>query len=71
MVKLRPEFGGYRHSRFSLKGEDKVVAKIRITLLASKLGNGYQKAKSRHIFRDFIDATATLLISEKDRGSLG
>jgi transposase len=35
-------------------------------LLGSKLANGYQKAKSRHIFRDFIDATATLLISEKD-----
>lgn len=35
-------------------------------LLGSKLGNGYQKAKSRHIFRDFVDATATLLISEKD-----
>ncbi|MBW1673936.1 MAG: hypothetical protein JRJ45_09900 [Deltaproteobacteria bacterium] len=35
-------------------------------LLGSKLGKGYQKAKSRHIFRDFIDATATLLISEKD-----
>ena len=35
-------------------------------LLGSKLGNGYQKAKSRHIFRDFIDATATLIIDEKD-----
>jgi len=35
-------------------------------LLGSKLGNGYQKARSRHIFRDFIDATATVLISEKD-----
>ena len=29
-------------------------------LLGSKLGNRYQKAKSRHLFRDFIDATATL-----------
>jgi transposase len=35
-------------------------------LLGAKLGNGYEKAKSRHIFRDFIDATATLLISEKN-----
>jgi transposase len=35
-------------------------------LLGSKLSNGYQKAKSRHIFRDFIDATAILQISEKD-----
>jgi transposase len=35
-------------------------------LLASKLGNGYQRAKSRHIFRDFVDATATLAIKDKD-----
>jgi hypothetical protein len=35
-------------------------------LLGAKLGNGYERVKSRHIFRDFIDATATLLISEKD-----
>jgi transposase len=35
-------------------------------LLGTKLGNGYEKAKSRHIFRDFIDATATLLIGKKD-----
>jgi hypothetical protein len=35
-------------------------------LLAAKLGNGYEKAKSRHIFRDFIDATATLVINKKD-----
>jgi transposase len=35
-------------------------------LLGSKIGNGYQRAKSRHIFRDFIDATATLAISEEE-----
>jgi hypothetical protein len=35
-------------------------------LLGSKIGNGYQRAKSRHIFRDFIDATATLTISEEE-----
>jgi transposase len=35
-------------------------------LLGSKLGNRYQKAKSRHIFRDFIDATATLVITQKE-----
>jgi len=35
-------------------------------LLGSKLGNRYQKAKSRHIFRDFIDATATLVIAPKE-----
>ena len=31
-------------------------------LLADKIGNGYQTAKSRHIFRDFIDATATVTV---------
>jgi hypothetical protein len=31
-------------------------------LLASELGNGYQRAKSRHIFRDFIDAAASVTI---------
>ena len=35
-------------------------------LLGSKIGNGYQRAKSRHIFRNFIDATATLAIAEED-----
>lgn len=35
-------------------------------LLSSKIGNGYQNAKSRHIFRDFIDATATVFITEKE-----
>jgi hypothetical protein len=35
-------------------------------LLGTKLGSVYEKAKSRHIFRDFIDATATLLIGDKD-----
>lgn len=35
-------------------------------LLGSKLSNGYTKARSRHIFRDFIDANATLLIEKKD-----
>ncbi len=31
-------------------------------LLGSKLGNGYRTAKSRHIFRDFIDAAATIQV---------
>ncbi len=33
-------------------------------LLASNIGNGYQTARSRHIFRDFIDATAVVQIGE-------
>ena len=35
-------------------------------LLASQIGNGYASAKSRHIFRDLIDATATVTIGESD-----
>lgn len=35
-------------------------------LLGAKVGNGYERAKSRHIFMDLVDATATLIIGEKD-----
>lgn len=35
-------------------------------LLASQVGNGYETAKSRHIFRDFIDATAMVMIGDRD-----
>jgi transposase len=31
-------------------------------LLGSRLGNGYQNAESRHIFRDFVDATAFVMV---------
>jgi hypothetical protein len=34
-------------------------------LLSSRIGNGYQDAKSRRIFRDFIDATAKVSITEE------
>ena len=52
----------------------KVDLDLQLTLMASsfyrlfgsRLGNGYHKAKSRHIFRDFIDATATVQITEKN-----
>lgn len=32
-------------------------------LLATKIGNGYASAKSRHIFRDFIEASATITLA--------
>jgi hypothetical protein len=35
-------------------------------LLGSEIGNGYQNAKSDHLFRDFIDATAHVAVSERD-----
>ena len=52
----------------------KVNLDIQLTLMASSLyrllalriGNGYQKAKSRHLFRDFIDATAYIQITKRE-----
>ena len=35
-------------------------------LLGSQIGRGYEHAKSSHIFRDFIEATAHVMITEKD-----
>jgi hypothetical protein len=51
----------------------KVDCDLQLTLMASSLyrllgaqiGNGYRTAKSRHIFRDFIDATALVTIDEQ------
>ena len=34
-------------------------------LLAANIGNGYETAKSRHLFRDFINATATITLTEE------
>ena len=34
-------------------------------LIGSRIGRGYQTAKSRHIFRDFVEATAVVEIDEK------
>lgn len=34
-------------------------------LLAAKIGRGYERAESRHLFRDFVDATATVDIAAK------
>jgi hypothetical protein len=35
-------------------------------LLAQRVGKGYETAKSRHLFRDFIDATANIIIAERE-----
>jgi hypothetical protein len=51
----------------------KVNCDIQLTLMASglyrhfgqRLGNGYEVAKSRHLFQDFIDAAALIAIDEK------
>lgn len=50
----------------------KVNCDLQLTLMASSLyrllgvriGNGYATARSRHLFRDFVDATATVTITE-------
>ena len=50
----------------------KVNCDLQLTLMASSLyrllavrvGNGYGAAKSRHLFRDLIDATADITIEE-------
>lgn len=52
----------------------KVDCDLQLTLMASSLyrlmgaqiGRGYETAQSRHIFRDFIDATALIDITEKE-----
>ena len=35
-------------------------------LLAVRIGNGYEIAKSRHLFRDFIDASADVAITDEE-----
>jgi hypothetical protein len=52
----------------------KVSCDLQLTLMASSLyrllgeqiGNGYATAKSQHIFRDFINAVAHVMITERD-----
>ena len=52
----------------------KVDLDLQLTLMASSLyrllgervGNGYERAKSRHIFRDLVDATARIAITEDE-----
>ena len=50
----------------------KVNCDLQLTLMASSLyrllgcrvGRGYEQAKSRHLFRDFVDATAAVTITD-------
>src|SRR3990172_3302807 len=52
----------------------KVNCDLQLTLMASslyrllgaQLGNGYQRAKSRHLFRDFVDATAHIDLGSRE-----
>lgn len=45
------------------------VAKMVRSLMTAdtqRLGHGYETAKSQRIFQDFIDATATIMITERE-----
>jgi hypothetical protein len=52
----------------------RVTCDLQLTLMASSLyrllgqriGNGYEVAKSRHLFQDFIDATAWVRLTEEE-----
>jgi hypothetical protein len=52
----------------------RVTCDLQLTLMASslyrllgqRLGHGYEVAKSRHLFRDFIDATAWIRLSDDE-----
>lgn len=35
-------------------------------LLACQLGNGYEQSKSRHLFADFVDASAEISVGDKE-----
>jgi hypothetical protein len=35
-------------------------------LLAARVGHGYETAKSRHLFRDFVDATAAVTVTDTE-----
>lgn len=35
-------------------------------LLGSRIGHGYETAKSRHLFRDLVDATAQVMVTERE-----
>jgi hypothetical protein len=43
-----------------------LIASSLYRLLALKIQNGYQRARSRHLFRDFVDATAQVTISDSE-----
>jgi hypothetical protein len=35
-------------------------------LLGGRIGHEYERAKSRHLFRDLVDATATVTVGESE-----
>lgn len=43
-----------------------LIASSLYRLLGERVGNGYERAKSRHLFRDLVDATARIAITEDE-----
>lgn len=43
-----------------------LIASSLYRLLGNRIGEGYQTAKCAHIFRDFVKATATVIIGDRD-----
>jgi hypothetical protein len=43
-----------------------LIASSLYRLLGQRIGNGYETAKSRHLFRDLVDATAQVTITDKE-----
>lgn len=52
--------------KVNLDAQLTLMASSLYRLIALKIGNGYEHAKSRHMFRDFIDATASIRITRTD-----
>ena len=43
-----------------------IMASSLYRLLGARIGRGYETARSNHIFRDFVDATATIELHEQE-----
>jgi hypothetical protein len=43
-----------------------LMASSRYRLLASRIGRGYERAESRHLFQDFVNAMARVTLAESD-----
>jgi hypothetical protein len=51
--------------KVNLDAQLTLMASSLYRLLALKIANGYENVKSRHLFRDFVDATAHVNITER------
>ena len=51
--------------RVTLTGYHGPIRQIAVAELGQRIGNGYDTAKSRQLFLDFIDATAIILLEER------